>query len=246
MKLTPNFKLLYSATLVVCLHLSPFPAQAALVLVDVGNGQGTPTAPDTNGNYWNLLATTNSPLALTTDDNLVSGWELTLGVTSTSSTYGFTGPGLNAGATGAPEDFAVTGAYNDAWFDNQAGGNTVTFSFSGLNPVTTYTLTLWGSRAPNGTPWTNGAVSVSNGSAAGGPDFTLLNGALGNSLVLTVTPNASGVLSFTFDRASGSGSGAATGLNAMSLQSVPEPATVGLCLLGITGMALLRRQRQSA
>ncbi|MHB1158508.1 MAG: PEP-CTERM sorting domain-containing protein [Phycisphaerales bacterium] len=218
-------------------------ADVLKALVDVGNGQGLPTSPDGNGNYWNQVNNEYGPaVALKSTGNVATGWTLGVSVPGggTSGSAGFTG-GLNVPSTGAPADFAVSGAYNDGWFDNGSFDLPGTFTFQGLTPATTYVLRLWGSRSGASIGWTDGSVAVTAGSAVGGPAFTLLDGSLGNVLTLTLTPSGSGSFAFTLRNSTGSDGSSVTGLNVLSLEVIPEPATLGLLAMG--GLMMLPRRR---
>lgn len=221
-------------------------ADVIKALVDLGNGQGMPTSPDSNGNYWNQVKSLFvSPVSLTSNTNTLTGWTLNITVPSggPDGTANFTGAGLNALSTGAPADFAVSGAYNDGWYDNNVSGlYHGTFTYQGLDPATTYSLRLWGSRQTASTNnWINGTVTVTTGNAADGPTFTLLDGSLGNVLTLSLTPNSSGTFAFELKS---TGSTGATNVNAMSLETVvPEPGT--LALLAFGSMAIMKFRRKS-
>ncbi len=222
------------------LFIMPFVMSAQTALIDIGQGQGIPTSPDTNGSYWNSIASVNSPLALISTENSATGWSFAINGTANSS-HNYTG-GLTALSTGAPADFAISGAYQDAWFDNSTSSSTTDFSFTNLNPSTTYEVRVWGSRLQgSGDSWSNGSVVVNIGSAVDGPSFTLLNGSAGNTLSMTITPDASGNFGFDF----GEASGVTTGINVMSITAIPEPQTYGL-IFGLVGFGwvVFRRLRQ--
>lgn len=229
----------YLICLIVLLFFGIYRSSAA-VLVDIGNSSGVPAAPDGNGNYWNSILGTytfGTTQSLRATDNATAGsseWGLTITRTGTGSDSGFSSAVCLS--TGAPTIFSVNGAYNDAYYDNYAGNYVTAFSFSGLNPSLTYSLNLWGSRTTSTTnTWQDGLISVTTGVASGGSSFTLQDGAAGNVLVVTFVPDVTGVFTFTFDKASNSGSGSAA-LNALEVSVVPEPSSL---LLIATGMCLL-------
>jgi len=227
-----SHRLLLSLSLGALIYLFPSPFASAAVLVDIGDGNGSPAAPDSNGHYWTTMDDF-SATALLAMDGTSSGWSLQ--ITPSAGDTGYTGGSLNVISEGAPDDFSVLGAYNDGFFDNTNNGLS-TFSFTGLEASTTYALTLWGSRrtTSGGAAGRDADIVVTTGSATGGPNFTLV---MATPLTLDVTSDSSGNFAFTFDKASGSG---ITGLNALSL--VPEPGT-GSLLLGSLGLLLLRRKR---
>ncbi len=214
--------------------LQIIPYEGDRALIDIGTSAGTPVSPDANGNRWNTLSATNTPLALfDADTGTDTGWRLQVALSGANA--GFTGSVVSS--TPGPGPFNVFQAYGDGWYDNTTGSGNGTFTFSGLDPNANYELSLWGNRDTN---WANGAITIINGAATGGPSFLLQQNEL---LLLNFQPDAAGLFAFLLDDTSGPGVENVV-LNAMLLQQVqqvPEPPTLLLAFVGLAAIGLLMR-----
>ena len=156
--------------------------QSQTVLVDFGL---TPTAgaitssPDTNGNSWNNLYSTNGggnvviggviSTSLVSTTGAVTGATLTSTFLDSMGANGNQTPAanstelVNAVAVSNP-NLAIVTAVEDYWFENTAPRNSV-FTISGLNQYETYNFSFLASRADTapGTRTTTFKVTGSNG-----------------------------------------------------------------------------------
>jgi hypothetical protein len=232
----------------------------AVVLIDFGNAASyrgaSVVGADANGNFWNSI---NSGVywsnlnditgAATTVDFGFSG-----GVGGTDS---YNGP---AGATSNPllaSEIAATdidsvalgllGGAKEAAMDFYNGTN-MRFEIAGLNPGQQWTLKFFGSAK-----WTADATTIYSiydnsaytGAALGTASLNIRNSSSGwlhnrdTVATLTVTPNANGAV---YVNVVGSAGGRGY-LNAMSVESVPEPSVASLLTLGSMALLALRRRR---
>jgi len=200
-----------------------------IAFIDINDAQGIPAGPDANGNYWNSTDIEADTVALVDTSNIATGWTLDTRELSPAGDSGLSG-GLN-NPIAPPAPYNVQQAYADSWYDNTNGGARGEFSFSGLDGSRDYELKLFGARSDG----VDGIFTFTTGTVTGSP-FDLGPGSM---LTVTATPNASGVLTFTFD-----GSGAVADLNLMSIQEIPEPTTLCLAALGLLGLLAWGRRRR--
>jgi hypothetical protein len=212
----------------------PEPILGTRALVDLNDSQGIPASPDANGNHWNTLTALDAPIGLIDDTGGTTGW--TLAASSGGPDSGFTGHLIENGP--APGDFDIAEVFRDGMYDNNhTAGNTLEFTLDNLDVNMPYLLTLYGERDGG---WADGDLLVTTGTAADGPSFTLEKGI---PLVLKIHADAAGMFAFTLDDSGSPGGN--TVLNALSLQSVPEPSSLGLCVLAMFGALVASRRRRA-
>lgn len=237
--------------------------------IAAGNtSNGAPTANPTAGKYWNNVTSTavatniaggtgTTLNNLITTENVATTVSLTLGAGWRSS--GIQHGGLNAAAP-ALGDFNVLTATQDYYFVEAANGNsttTSTITLTGLNPLMTYNLSMFGTRNATGAPLVRGTrYSVTD---VNGPHSTVLQvsgpniGGTGyngnNSVIASLTglvPSASGTLTLSVSNVQNEGIYTANQfgyLGILGISEVPEPGATALFGIGMAGM-ILRRRRQ--
>lgn len=245
---------------IVCVATFAVDQASAVVLIDFGTtrtfrGASVPGL-DSNGNTWNSLDSWQYWTDLTDTTGAVT--TVDLGFVTGPGTDSYNGP---AGATANPATTAhiaatdidsgalgLLGGAKEAAFDFVTGTN-MRFELAGLDPAQQWRLTFFGSAK-----WTTDATTVY--SVFGSNSFT--GGALGSVSLnirdaaspwlhnrntvatLVVTPNVNGAV---FVDVVGSAGGAGY-LNAMSVESVPEPSSASLLALAMGGLVALRRVRR--
>lgn len=255
------------------LALSAASASAATYLIDLGMSasnnpvnQGAPTiGPDSNGNYWNNLTSTNyADVVLpggpgsTSLSNLVdtSNTSSSIGIVLNAGSVvwrssGIANGGLNA-VIPALGNLAVQTATQDYYFIMGGNGSNATLTLTGLDPSLTYNLGLFGTRGDTDeVRTTRYAIADLNGTQTfdlqtSGPGIGVNGGFPNNngndSTVVrfeNLVPDASGELELTVSIVNG---GYAY-LGAIELTSVPEPGSV--LLGGLGGLVLLTRRRRA-
>lgn len=230
------------------------PTHGDIILLDFGNassfrGVDTPS-PDSNGNYWNSVwSGAYYPNLIDVDGNATT---INLGFSSAVGTDYYNGP------SGPTQDPAAT-IYNAAALGNLGVNEAVydyyvtsTFEIQGLDPAKRYNLTFYGAHQFNANPTTEYAV-YTDGSYSTLVDSTTLDihepGSpwLYNqdavSTISNLAPQTGDILYVRFrgDPVSGGDEGY---LNAMQIEVIPEPGTLGLSLLGGILIAIRRISRR--
>jgi hypothetical protein len=227
-----------------CLIATAGFATAASTYIDFATPGGSTGI--VGGNTWNTISTVG-PTAIVDTGNAASG-SLTLtfnNVNADSTTPGFGGGAFNSndtvGATapaflkngGTP----IASAIGDGLFVNdEAGGDYITFSLTGLALSTQYAFTVYGGR--------NDANFVNNALIRDLANTTTL-ASYGNraSATFNLTSDALGALSFRFtENETVTNTSTNSTLVGMSVIQVPEPSSAAL--LGLGGIALILRRRK--
>ena len=236
---------LRGATFAVALVAAASMAQAQSLLIDFGNntsfrGATTPN-PDPNGNFWNSVDSSVFWPNLIDDTGAGSG--INFGFSSASGTDYVTGPsGATQDPTATVYDAVALGdlGVNEAVYDYYVNS---TFEIQNLDPTKLYNLTFYGSHKFNNDNVTRYTVYTDDSLSTVVDSIDLevgVNGDHNQDTVVTLTnlsPQAFNILYVGFEGASG-GNGY---LNALRIDVVPEPAS--LMLLGVGGLALIRRRR---
>lgn len=152
-------------------------------------------------------------------------------------------------AGGAVGDFVAEATATTLY--HQVGGSVTgtrpLYEFSGLNPTSTYTFEVFGSRA-GGT--TRSAIYIFTGTNSGSDELNASFNSSQTAIVAGISPTSGGVISFESDFGSDSDSGWHY-INAMKItevagSAVPEPSTYALLLgVGVCGFLVLRRRNRS-
>ena len=216
-------------------------AQAGVVtsvLIDCGPTASSGFTNLLGGNVWNGCLSNNYTISLLTTDGSSSG----ISFRSTGSS----GPdSWNLGATPDANlndgKFAFKSVTQDGLFT--AINETATVTLGGLDSNYTYNLILYGARTNNVryTTYTVGSsnVTLQTGSVGGWNSSQVVS-------VANITPDALGqiVLSYYGSTTSSGASRDSNGyLNAMEIQVIPEPATIGVFVVGAISVLLVRRLR---
>lgn len=220
---------------------------AAVAYLDLGNiasaGNGFNNFALTGAENFNGVR--GSFNGLQTTDGITSSWNVSATKAGGGGIGGqnavFTGPSTGVGTpfTGLQNALLQDGIY----INNSAA---LTFTFSGLDISQTYLLDVFGGLdVTNATP---ADFTLSIGSAFTGAATQVLNvdnsdgnnnGAIASWA--SITPDATGNISVTVTATGGLG-GRRTEVNAIRLESIPEPSSTAL--LGLGGLALILRRRK--
>jgi hypothetical protein len=253
-KVNPLYTILAPALLLLAGFVPS--ASAADLLIDFGFTSGNPThgnptaSPDTNGNYWNNVTSTGVATAIAggtglTLNNLISTTNVATGINLTLAgpwnSSGIDFGGLNQ-ATPALGNFGIQTATQDYYFTNTPA----TVTISGLNPASTYNLSMFGSRNTTETRITQYTITdltgnhlttlQTSGTNLGGAGY---NG--NNSTIATLTamqPNALGVLTLTVQPTVSTFSY----LGVLGISEVPEASSSLLVCMGSLGLLAMRRR----
>jgi len=233
------------ATFAVALVAAASLARAESVLIDFGNGTSfrgaTTSNPDPNGNSWNSVDSSVFWPGLI--DKTGAPTNINFGFSSASGTDYFNGPsGATQDPTATVYDAVALGdlGVNEAVYDYYVNS---TFEIQNLDPTKLYHLTFYGSHKFNNDNVTRYTVYTDDSLSTVVDSIDLevgVNGDHNQNTVVTLTnlsPQAFNILYVGFEGASG-GNGY---LNALRIDVVPEPAS--LMLLGVGGLALIRRRR---
>ncbi len=236
---------LRGVTVAVALVAAASMARAESVLIDFGNntsfrGATTPN-PDPNGNNWNSVDSSVFWPGLI--DTTGAATSINFGFSSASGTDYFNGPsGATQDPTATVYDAVALGdlGVNEAVYDYYVNS---TFEIQNLDPTKLYNLTFYGSHKFNNDNVTRYTVYTDDTLSTVVDSIDLevgVNGDHNQDTVVTLTnlsPQAFNILYVGFEGASG-GNGY---LNALRIDVVPEPAS--LLMLGLGGLALIRRRR---
>ena len=219
----------------VVLGLS-FVAQANLVnsvLIDFG-GTLTYSNQQPAGIYWNNIGGNETNRNLTATNNTASGIGIVVsGANGINSWNSGVTISTNLGKF-AYDSVIADGLYNTA-------GVTATVTLTNLNSSYTYNLILYGARqgSERYTYYTIGSTTKTQqtGSATAGwiPTNT--------TSFLSLTPDANGKITMTFTGKDALNANTFSYLNALEIQVVPEPATIGMLGLGAISVLIVRRLR---
>ena len=229
-------------TLAAAAFLAPTSAsQAAVVNVDFGETPYTGASangPIASGSVWNQFSISNDFAGAVNGqsmNNLLddSGTPTTVGIAFGTGWAGFFNA---AGPNNLQRDRAFT-----------SGGGTGTFTISGLTPGGTYNLALMVDSADNGSIATDYTIGTTTMMAFGGSAGTDANGALTftdgqtHALFSGISASAGGEITFSATQAAGSSFASFPGLQ-IEDSIIPEPSSAAL--LGLGGLALIRRRRK--
>ncbi len=233
------------ATFAVALVAATSVAQAQSLLIDFGNdnsfrGATTPN-PDPNGNFWNSVDSAVFWPGLI--DKPGAPTNINFGFSSANGTDYFNGPsGPTQDPTATVYNAAALGdlGVNEAVYDYYVNS---TFEIQNLDPTKLYNLTFYGAHKFNDNNTTRYSVYTNAGLSTVVDSVDLEVGVDADhneDTVVTLTnlsPQEFDILYVGFEGTAG-GLGY---LNALRIDVVPEPAS--LMLLGVGGLALIRRRR---
>lgn len=224
-----KFTCTYMAVLVGALVALSVPACGDYILIDFGPAAAGSYTNFDGTHYWNNVGGNETITSLRDSQNTLSGVQLSVAGATGVNTW-------NAGETPDPNLngglFAFDSVTRDGLYNN--AGVTASVTLSNLSISATYNLVLYGSRQDfeRYTTYTVGAQSVELQTG-----YTTGTGFNSNHVVSLsgLAPDANGVITMTFNGNAAPGGAGATAfsyLNAMEIQVVPEPGTLGFALLG--------------
>jgi hypothetical protein len=238
MKRSEKMTTMLTALVVVGLGLA-LPAQGELVLIDLSSDDtyrgASVVNPDVNGNYWNSVGYGYIPGLLDAGGNPTSLAYAPDGVGGTDFYNGPSGdtedPAASVYNAAALGDLGVDEAVYD-YFVNGA------FQIQGLDNTKTYNLTIYGSHKydtpgiatyeiHNDSNYTNVVASTTletNDEPINGQEWMHNQDRV--TTITGVAPQAFDILYLKYDGH----------INAMSIEAIPEPATIGL--VGVFGAAM--------
>ncbi|MDP0490078.1 MAG: sulfatase-like hydrolase/transferase [Verrucomicrobiota bacterium JB023] len=191
--------------------MATLPLAALPLQVDFGNS----SQPTTEAGWNNMSATTGNDPADLTDLVSSDGTPTSIGLAYATSgaDSGAAGTGANYAGPYPPELSSLpASALQDGLFFQS---DSITLTFTGLDPVASYDLTLYGARGNNGT----GATFSATGANTATDDLAnTFNNAAHVAFLGGLRPNASGELTLQMER-NGSGSSA---LNLLILEAAEE------------------------
>lgn len=207
-------------------------AQAAVMLIDFGDGNGV-----TTGNYNNVITTDGTTIPLIDDSGSLTGFELA------NSDGALAGGGANyAGSFPASVASQPASALQDSLFiRSDTIAEFATITISGLSSLETYDLLIYGARGNNGLEAIFTAVDASGSSA--GSISNVFNNAAETVSFDGLVPDGSGEIILQFASEVSGSSGAA--LNFMSITSNPVPEPGAATFLGFSAMMILGRRTRS-
>ena len=216
-------------------------AQAGVVtsmLIDCGPTASSGFTNLLGGNVWNGCFSNNYTISLLTTNGISSGISFR---SEGSSGTGSWNLGATPDANLNDGKFAFKSVTQDGLFT--AINEAATVTLSGLNADYTYNLILYGARTNNVryTTYTVGSsnVTLQTGSVGGWNSSQVVS-------IANITPDALGqiVLSYYGSTTSSGASRDSNGyLNAMEIQVIPEPATIGMLVVGAISVLFVRRLR---
>jgi len=124
------------------------------ILFDFGRSDATTTSPDINSNYWNNVTSGNNGIKITdaiNTNNAATGISMEV-VSRIDGTFNLSGSGVNSNTefpngVGAVGDYVASATADYAFAHPSATDGQ--WKFSGLDPLKTYNIKFWGSKAIN-------------------------------------------------------------------------------------------------
>lgn len=216
------------SSLLILAVIAPLSVSAQVILMDFGGATSKSPEPTWNNIVENSLP--SSPRVMT--DSL-TGLNSAISV-ALSGTWGTAN---SSGYATGNSDF-IASATQDSLFINT--GNTGIITFSGLNPLQTYTFTLFSSRT--GTGERNVTFNVAGATPTNSVTVNSFNNT--SSVAITaIAPAANGTFVLSVTNTNGDNFAY---LNALKLEAtpIPEPSTYAALLgVGALGLCLARRRR---
>ena len=233
-------------------------AQAGVVdiqfLVTGGNtatsfsgSQGAYTGDSLTAPTWNVLSVANNANSGSASGLLASNG------TATTENVSFT---MTGGYVSTPTTiYGNTGGTNDllqSYILNNPGTSTVTLS--GLVDSGSYQLYLYSGSGSYNNAATDFAITTGTGSPAAGSNAGVANVANANTafaentnyVIFNAIADSAGNLAISYTGAAGHAEADINGLQVISANAVPEPATFALVGTGAVGLLLMGRRRKTA
>lgn len=205
------------------------------VLIDFG-GTVTYVNPQPAGTYWNNIGGNETISNLRATNNTSSGIGIVV-----SGAWGINSWNSGDAISSNLGKFAYDSVIADGLY-NLAGG-TATVTLTNLSSSFTYNLILYGARenSTRYTYYTVGLTTKTQQTGSAVADWIPTN----TTSFLNLTPDSNGKITMTFTGKDAVGADTFSYLNAMEIQVIPEPATIGMLSLGAAGMLIVRRLRNS-